>query len=85
MSQEDDPSCAIDFSAICTEANAKAKTDLVQTLSVGFAYWWPANAIIFKFIPTLLRPVGMSLFSVVWGCYLSLVQYKKEPDEPKEK
>ena len=55
----------------------RIEQDLVPTLTAGFAYWWPANAVIFRCVPSLLRPVGMSVCSVVWGCYLSMVQYKK--------
>ena len=67
----------LDVSKIVEGTKSKIENDMIPTLTSGFAYWWPVNAFIFRFIPMLLRPVGMSVFSVAWGCYLSLVQYKQ--------
>jgi hypothetical protein len=58
------------------EVCEKIQHDLLPTLTMGYAYWWPVNALLFRFVPSLFRPVGMSVCSVAWGCYLSLVQYK---------
>ena len=54
----------------------KINSDLFSTMTAGMIFWWPINGLNFKFTPPHLRPVVTSLFSVSWGCYLSLVQYK---------
>lgn len=60
---------------IYTDTMVKLSQDLGPTLLAGVFYWWPINAVNFRFTPPHLRPLVMSLFSVAWGCYLSLVQY----------
>lgn len=69
---------SLDVAAIARDSQKRICEDLLTTLTAGFAYWWPVNALIFRLVPSQLRPVGMSVCSVVWGCYLSMVQFKKQ-------
>jgi hypothetical protein len=75
----DIPQSTLDWHQMRHDCARRIRLDLMPTLTAGFAYWWPVNALIFRFVPSLLRPVGMSVGSVLWGCYLSMVQFKKPP------
>lgn len=68
----------INVESLWRQTKAKIRADLLSTMAAGVLFWWPVNALNFKFTPPHLRPVVTSLFSVSWGCYLSLVQYKKQ-------
>ena len=66
------------------EIKVQLSRDLFPTVMTGICYWCPITVLNFRFVPQHLRPVCMSLFSVAWGCYLSLVQYKSVPEENNE-
>jgi hypothetical protein len=72
---------SLDVAAIAHDSCTRIRKDLLSTLTMGFAYWWPVNAVIFRCVPSLLRPAGMSVCSVAWGCYLSMVQFKHAGEE----
>jgi len=54
-----------------SDARAKIKRDLVETVVAGLAFWPLVHAVNFKFVPVSHRVVAISAAAVVWGVYFS--------------
>mmetsp|Transcript_17586 Transcript_17586/g.35032 ORF Transcript_17586/g.35032 Transcript_17586/m.35032 type:complete len:112 (-) Transcript_17586:10-345(-) len=70
------PQTSINLDIIRSEAKNKIERDLLETVKFSAAFWWPCNAFNFAFVSSRYRAIWTSAASVVWSCYLSLVQHR---------
>lgn len=67
-----------DFCAADMIENSRMKiaAELWGTLVNSAKLWVPVHFVNFTVIPTHFRPFTISIVSIVWNCYLSLVQHR---------
>lgn len=59
-----------------TNAKLKIEAELWPTIVNSAKVWVPAHLVNFTVVPVHFRPVTISVVSIFWNCYLSLVQHR---------
>lgn len=77
------------FEDMISNIYKKLDAEIVTTIKNSARLWIPVNFVNFTVIPAYLRQVTMSGVSLVWNCYISLVQHRdivtlEESDSAKE-
>lgn len=64
------------FNDMISNIYKKLDAEIVTTIKNSARLWIPVNLVNFTVIPAHLRQVTMSGVSVIWNCYISLVQHR---------
>jgi hypothetical protein len=65
-----------DVGRMLSNTRLKVEAELWPTVVNSFKMWVPSHFVNFTLVPSHLRPLTISVLSIFWNCYLSLVQHR---------